>query len=59
MISVAILIVFCFLSLLVGMVMGLGLACYYVLKTSEDYEEPDDFPDDDWAKTYEEIKNGH
>lgn len=58
MISVAILIVFCFLSLLVGMVMGLGLACY-VLKTSEDYEEPDDWPDDDWAKTYEEIKNGH
>lgn len=56
MISVAILIVFCFLSLLVGMVMGLGLACY-VLKKSEEYEEPDDWPDDDWAKTYEEIRN--
>ena len=58
MINTVILLVFCFLSLLVGMVMGLGLA-YYVLKTSEEYEEPDDFPDDDWAKDYEEIKNGH
>ena len=59
MINTAIVLTFCFLSLLLGVVLGLALA-YFVVKNSAEYEEADDWPDDDWAKTYEEIKNdGH
>ena len=57
MINTAIVLTFCFLSLLLGVVLGLALA-YFVVKNSCEYEEPDDWPDDDWAKTYEEIRNG-
>ena len=48
----------CCLSMLLGIVLALGIVLY-LLKTNEEYHEPDDFIDADWAKDYEEIKNGH
>lgn len=46
----------CFISMLVGVVAALCIVLYLV-DTHREYEEPDDWPDEEWAKTYEEIKN--
>ena len=49
----------CALSLLVGILCGFG-AIMYLAKIATDYEEDDDFPDAEWVKDYEEIKqDGH
>ena len=44
------------MSMLLGIVLSLALMVVLVYKPKE-YEEPDDWPDEDWAKTFEEIRD--
>ena len=57
MISTAIFLIFCFLSMLVGMVLGIGLS-YFVVKWAGGYQENDDWLNEEWAKDYEDIRDG-
>ena len=49
----------CFISMLVGVCVALAIILF-LFKQADEYVEADDFPDAEWAKTYEEIKkDGH
>ena len=52
------LIIWCFMSMMVGVIAALSIILY-VMKINDKYEERDDWPDAEWVADYEEIKNGH
>lgn len=59
MFSVTAVLAWCFLSMIVGIIIGL-LIVMYISKVVDEYVEADDFPDAEWVKDYEEIKkDGH
>ena len=51
------LIIWCFMSMMVGVIVALSIILY-VMKIHDNYEERDDWPDEDWVADFEEIKNG-
>ena len=51
------LIIWCFMSMMIGVIVALSIILF-VWRTHDEYEEPDDFPDEEWVKDYKEIKNG-
>lgn len=58
MINSTIAIILCLLSMVFGGLLA-AILIYVVLMWPEEYTEKDDFPNAEWAKDYEEIKNGH
>lgn len=58
MINVTVAIILCLLSMILGGLFA-SILIYVVLMWPAEYTEKDDFPDAEWAKDFEEIKNGH
>ena len=57
--SIATVLGWCFISMLVGVCVALAIILY-LFKIADEYVEKDDFPDAEWVKDYEEIKqDGH
>ena len=51
------LIIWCFMSMMVGVIAALSIILF-VWRTHDEYSEPDDFPDEEWVADFEEVKNG-